>query len=189
MREHGRLVLAAARRLRLSPADQEDVFQRSWLAAFRAIGSLRDESKFASWLYSIARRQSLDVAQARKQGMGGEDRAGVTLDDLHDPNPGIPDVLERVEEAALLRRTVESMGGRCRDLLFALFLEDPPPRYEHICERLGIPIGSIGPTRARCLRKLQEFLRVVSERESRASILHETSAEGSAASVKEKRRT
>jgi hypothetical protein len=81
------------------------------------------------------------------------------------------------------------MGERCRDLLIALFLEDPPPRYEQICERLRIPIGSIGPTRARCLRKLQELLRVVSGSEPRLSIIHETAAEGSAPSVKEKRRT
>jgi DNA-directed RNA polymerase specialized sigma24 family protein len=114
------------------------------------------------------------LALKRRPELQKDERGGSILEELQDPGPSVSDLLEELEEASLLRQTVDAMGGRCRDLLVALFLEDPAPSYERICERLAMPIGSIGPTRARCLRKLQKLLASVSERETRMSIIDET---------------
>lgn len=50
------------------------------------------------------------------------------------------------------------MDERCKDLLFALYFDPEEPSYEKVAERLSMPVGSIGPTRARCLKRLKKIL-------------------------------
>ena len=64
----------------------------------------------------------------------------------------------RLARAALLRGALAQIGDRCRRFLTAIYLEEPPASYEEICRREGLPLGSIGPTRGRCLEKLRKAL-------------------------------
>lgn len=158
MTEHGALVLYAARRVGLTGQDAEDVFQTAMLSAYRAIASLRSADRLASWLYRIAQRAAIDHLRARRPNVGLDDLAP-----LVDPSESVTDALERLDDARRLRHAIESLDDRCRALLTALYLEDPRPSYREIAERLETAVGSIGPTQARCLAKLEKSLDHVSK--------------------------
>ena len=80
-----------------------------------------------------------------------------------DPSAGVlpsrparaDEALESAERAALVQHAVAGLDERCRELLTVLFWETPIPSYDDLAERLGMPIGSLGPTRGRCLEKLR----------------------------------
>lgn len=154
LEDYGRLVYSVSRRLGLDEAEGEDHFQAVCMAAHRSLGSLRDPDRLAAWIYNIAYRAGIDALRRR--------RAAIALSDLDDDEapvePGILEDLERLQAIAQLRDALGNLDPRCRDLLTALFLEEPVPSYEEIHRRAGIPIGSIGPTRARCLEKLKNRL-------------------------------
>ena len=155
--EFGPVIYALAGRFHLQPADRDDLFQRACLAVVRHIESLRDPSRLASWTYGIAFRLAIDSRRRQKP--------EVALDDADPADPSLrlvaPEVLrelERLERAALLRDALARIGDRCRRFLTAIYLEEPPASYEEICRREGLPLGSIGPTRGRCLEKLRKAL-------------------------------
>ncbi len=151
---HGPLVWAIASRMGLTRADAEDVFQATWTVALEELSQIRERRRFAAWLGRVARHQALRVRRGygiarRAHARVAEDTEEATLPD---------DELERVEERAQVGRALGRIGERCADLLSLLYYADPRPPYEEIAERLGMRIGSIGPTRARCLQKLQDAL-------------------------------
>ena len=69
--------------------------------------------------------------------------------------------MEQAQRAFLLARGLESLDERCRRLLEALFWRDPPPSYQELAKEIGVPIGSLGPTRRRCVDKLRSALAVL----------------------------
>lgn len=149
---YSRLVYSIPRRYRLSEADAEDVFQGVFLNLYRSLANLKDQSKLSSWLITAAHRESWRVG--RKSGRHPQ------LDEL------IPDVsapsdeqLEQWERQHALHQALKELGGRCEELLRALFFDPASPNYEAIAKRLSISLGSIGPTRARCCEKLERILR------------------------------
>ena len=77
---------------------------------------------------------------------------------IADPQSPSDEDIERWEEQHLVHRALGRLGGRCELLLRALFTEGNAPGYEEIARRLGMKVGSIGPTRARCFRKLEQIL-------------------------------
>lgn len=163
MARHGKLAMLAARRLRLGPEDQDEVYQEAWIAAYRAIASLKDPTRFGSWFYRIAYRRALDlISKRRPEAPAPELPEDGGIDDFPADDPAVDELLVRDEESRRIRELVDGLDVRCRTLLTALFLADPRPSYEEICAECGIPVGSIGPTRARCLRKLQKLLAEVS---------------------------
>ncbi len=168
MEDYGGLVRVACRRVRLSADDREDAEQNAWLAAFRAIDRLRDLDKLPSWIYSIAYRAALDIATRRRPDLAADD-ADRDVGDMPDEAPDVEEVIMAVEDAKRLRSLVTSLDPRCRELLSALFLEEPRPSYEEIVARTEIPIGSIGPSRGRCLKKLQKRFGEVSSPPGRGS--------------------
>lgn len=76
---------------------------------------------------------------------------------------GVPaeEVVLQEERQQIVRQALTQIDARCRELLSALFLEAEPESYGAISTRLGIPVGSIGPTRARCFKKLEDVLRTL----------------------------
>ena len=74
------------------------------------------------------------------------------------PDPPADATLEEIEEQALVRQALERLGDRCRRLLWHLFYKHEPLSYADLARDLGMPEGSIGPTRARCLEKLRGVL-------------------------------
>ncbi len=144
------LVLSICRRHRLSDGDAADVSQTVWLRLVENLGSLRDPQALPGWLATTARRECLGVLRA------GRHRSWAPLNDELDAvdDPAVDDALLEAELHDALRRAFLELPERCRRLL-GLLVQDPPPSYEEIGARLGMPIGGIGPTRARCLDKLR----------------------------------
>ena len=167
---HGKLVLVIGRRLGLGDADSEDLFQTTCVTAYGSIENLRDPERLTSWVYSIAHRQALDLLRLRRPEISGDpSRDDSVLGRLDNREPSAPDLLIQFEDAQRVRTGLESLDLGCRRLLSALYLEDPRPSYEEISSRVKTPIGSIGPTRARCLEKLKRELLAVSGRGAAAS--------------------
>lgn len=149
------LVGAIVRGHRLSEADGDDVSQTVWLRLVEHLGDLREPDALPGWLRTTTRNECLRLLAARGRvrpvDPQGDGAAG-GLDAVEDDVAG--DDLLAAERRQLLRDALDELPAGRRDLLL-LLLEDPPIGYEEISRRLGIPIGSIGPTRARALDQLR----------------------------------
>jgi RNA polymerase sigma factor (sigma-70 family) len=147
---YGGLVWSVARAHRLSQADAADVSQTTWLRLVEHLGRLRDPDKVGAWLAATARHECLRVIRHTGR---------FVPDDDIELYQGADDVpmharLSAAEEQSALWRALEAIGERCRTLLRVL-MADPPPSYDEVAAALSMPIGSIGPTRARCLEQLR----------------------------------
>ena len=147
------LIWSICRRHQLDGAGAEDVGQSVWLLLVDHLGSLRDPAAFPGWLATTTRRECGRVLRAAR----GPRAAG------HVPDPQtLPDEqaatadqeLLAAERHAALRQALLELPPGCQQLI-ALLTADPPVPYAEISARLGIPVGSIGPTRRRCLDKLR----------------------------------
>jgi RNA polymerase sigma factor (sigma-70 family) len=149
------LVWSVARAHRLDTADAADVSQTTWLRLVEHLDRLRDPDRVAGWLATTARNECLRVLRrAGRQVPTGDDH---DLDVGSDPEAG-PDLpLLTAERDRALWHAFSGLPVRCQALL-RLLMADPPPAYEEIGELLGMPIGSIGPTRGRCLENLRHRL-------------------------------
>jgi RNA polymerase sigma factor (sigma-70 family) len=146
------LVWSICRRYRLSRADAEDVGQDVWLQLVAHLGTIRDLAALPGWLATTTARQCARAARAAQRLSGG---SVPEPSDLPDPAAATAEQnLLQAERHAALRQALADLPPPCQRLL-ALLLEDPPPSYAAISAQLGIPAGSIGPTRARCLHKLR----------------------------------
>lgn len=150
---YGRLVFASARRCGLNAEDAEDVFQNVFLIMLRRLETLRDQARLSSWLITTTYRESWRLARSRR------DATTTELDDqIRDTGEAPPEEVARLEREQLVHAALGRIDERCRNLLTALFLDAGEPSYEEISARFGMAIGSIGPTRARCFRKLERSL-------------------------------
>jgi RNA polymerase sigma factor (sigma-70 family) len=157
VRRHERLVYAVARSYRLSDTDLGDVFQEVFAALVQGLPRLRQPRALVRWLSSTSQRIARATALRRRReqalAAGPEELPRVAASE-----PAIGADLERLEDQALVRLSLAALAPRCRRLLEALYYEDPTPAYAEIGRRLGIPVGSIGPTRARCFERLRAAL-------------------------------
>jgi DNA-directed RNA polymerase specialized sigma24 family protein len=136
----------------LSSEDSADVLQDVLASLLSGIDRLRDAEALPGWLLRAAYRIAL-----RKRTQGRRETA--TSDDAFwdravDPAPDPSDVVEQLDLALSVRAALARVGGRCAELLEALFLEEPRPSYGELAGRLSVTIGSLGPTRMRCLARL-----------------------------------
>lgn len=149
------LIWAIARGYRLSDGDAHDVTQTAWLRLVEHIDCLSDPARVGAWLATTTRRECLRVLRrSRREVLLAE------WDEVDDAEPDADPVdaeLLRGEQAVSVRQAVHQLNPRCQALLEMLVL-DPPPSYEEVSAALGMPIGSIGPTRGRCLRRLHQLL-------------------------------
>ncbi|MGH2841293.1 MAG: RNA polymerase sigma factor [Solirubrobacteraceae bacterium] len=138
-----------ARSFRLSSADIDDVVQETWVLLHSHIGGLREPAAVAGWLATTVRRRSLRLlqSQAREQLVDNPD-LGAT--DEHSPETA---VLESERHEAFMR-AVEALPERQRRVV-TLLVTQPKLDYQRLGELLEMPVGSIGPTRARGLARLE----------------------------------
>jgi RNA polymerase sigma factor (sigma-70 family) len=147
------LVWSICRRYRLSGADADDVGQTVWLHLVDQLDRLCDPAALAGWLATATRRECLQVRRAAQRRRASGQVPGV--EDVPDEHaPIAEEELLAAERHAALREALTGLPPRCRQLM-VLLLDDPPLPYAQISARLGIPVGSIGPTRTRCLAKLR----------------------------------
>ena len=152
--KYERLVFSIPRSYGLSREDAADVSQLTFTILIQSLDSLTEESNVKAWLATVARRHTWRVMEkGRREGTGkGDDVAEVPW--LH----GNEKPSERWETIDWLDGGLSKVSGPCQELLKALYLDEGEPSYAEVSERLGMPMGSIGPTRARCLQRLRAAL-------------------------------
>lgn len=147
------LLVSVIRSFRLSAAETEDVAQTVWLRLVEHLDSLRDPRALPGWIITTAKRESLRVAATQRRISPRDPNEPTWLVDACEHLGLDEDLLNAERHEALLSGLAE-LPAHQRKLLL-LLLEDPPLSYAEICRRSGLPIGSIGPTRARALERLR----------------------------------
>lgn len=143
------LVFHVIRSHRIPDSEGEDLFQETFLRLHRHAIGIADAGALARWLSVTARNLCIDqIGRRRREVLVADVPEGV------DPAPLAAEALEKLEQGQLVREAVNELSERCRNLLAALYFDAREPDYRAVAERLGIPVGSIGPTRARCLARL-----------------------------------
>ena len=162
-RTQGQLINAAGHKVGLSPDEREDLLQNTCVVCYHSIDRLRDPERLGAWVYRIAYRQALELVRKRPPTSPIENEDGRSILDLVPSGEDTGEaVLEAQEHSQAVARLIEELGDRCRRLLQALYLDSASPAYEEISQQLGMPIGSIGPTRARCLDRVRRRMKQVS---------------------------
>ncbi|MFG3689623.1 RNA polymerase sigma factor [Micromonospora sp. NPDC047740] len=149
------LVYSVIRSYGLSHADAADINQTVWLRLVEHLGQVRSPQALSAWLATTARRECYRLSRLgrRTQPFDPHDDAHHGLSRTTDATAPDEELL-RAERQQALREGFAQLPPRCQELL-SLLTADPPASYREIAERLGMPIGSIGPTQARCLHRLR----------------------------------
>ena len=150
-----RLIYSIPVRFGFTAADASDVFQAICLKLIEHLHQLKDESKVSSWLITTTTRQCLHIKSLKYRESGGDD----DVQEQADPAENLEAIRVLTEQQQTVRQAVERLSGRCRELIDMLYFDQHSRSYEEIGQILGMPIASIGPTRARCLEKLRTILR------------------------------
>ena len=151
----GGLVWSVARAHRLGAADAADAVQTTWLRLVEHHAQIRDPDRIGAWLATTARRECLRTLRRQGRQVPTDDVVVPADDEASTPAPDVR--LLRAERDAVLWRALDALPDRCKAVLRVL-LADPPPRYDEAAAALGVPVGYLGPTRARCLEKLRRTL-------------------------------
>jgi RNA polymerase sigma factor (sigma-70 family) len=147
------LIWSICRRYRLSPADAADVSQCVWLRLVDRLAAVRDPAALAGWLATTTERECAQFLRAARNSPAFLQVTGV--EDIPDVQTGIAEQeLLVAERHAVLRAALARLPSDCQQLI-AMLIADPPVPYAEISAKLDIPVGSIGPTRRRCLNKLR----------------------------------
>ena len=153
--KYGRLIWSITRDFKLVESDAADVFQTTWMRLIEHINRIDHPDRVGSWLATTARNECLRCLAARKRLVVAHE--DVIFDDLVEHGADIDEGLLAQERAEGVRAAMEILPWRWRRLM-ELLMSDPPVSYAEISDELGLPIGSIGPTRARCLARLRTLL-------------------------------
>jgi RNA polymerase sigma factor (sigma-70 family) len=153
-----RLVYTIPSRYGLTPTEIDDVFQSVWLSLLKNLDKLREPDRVSAWLVTTARRECWE----RRRGADYERTVTTDFDTLLLDREGneLPpeEVVVTYRQYQTLQQGMENLGDRCRRLLQLLYYDTSVPSYADVAETLDMPIGSIGPMRARCLKKLRGIL-------------------------------
>jgi RNA polymerase sigma factor (sigma-70 family) len=150
------LIYSFPRRYGAGPADAADVFQLVCAELFVALPRLRNHASLRAWIITVAAHQAYHwkrgyVKRVMREGDPPQPETSIVT--------ALPSGdLEMAEREQVMRQAVSQLPQRCRELVQLLFYEDPPVPYHVLAERLGLATGSIGLTRSRCLKKLEQIL-------------------------------
>jgi RNA polymerase sigma factor (sigma-70 family) len=153
--QYSRLIWAITRDFKLAESDAADVAQVTWLRLLEHINRIEHPDRVGSWLAATARNECLRCLAARKKVVLAQDE--VTFEGVAALGPEIDEGLLAAERAQSVREALSSLPRRWQQML-ELLMADPPASYAEISDQLGLPVGSIGPTRRRCLARLRELL-------------------------------
>lgn len=143
-----------ARAAGLSSGDAEDVLQTVWTTLVAHLDSVRDPAALIGWLVVTTRREAWRVRETGRRQLPAD---AEWLSAMPDPGPGSEDQVIINEQRQALWAAVRRLSPRCQELIrIVAFI--PRPDYQTVAAELGMPTGSIGPTRGRCLAKLRALL-------------------------------
>jgi RNA polymerase sigma factor (sigma-70 family) len=147
------LIDSIARRHRLAPSDAQDVSQYVWMQLLSHVNTLREPRALPGWIATTTRRRCYEILRGHKRLVSADPLLMSTTNS--DGHLAIDDELMRAEQRSIVRQGLAELPEDQQQLLL-LLVADPPVPYCEISRRMQLPIGSIGPTRARLLNKLKD---------------------------------
>jgi RNA polymerase sigma factor (sigma-70 family) len=145
------LVLAICRRYGIGDPDAQDVGGTVWLRLVTSLKSIREPEALPGWLRTTTQRECLMLLRHKQRQIPTDT---TLIGEVTEPELDADLIGRERREAA--RRAFAELPPRDRELLSMLFC-DPPKSYREISEKLGIPVGAIGPSRARCLARARRI--------------------------------
>ena len=163
VQRYQRLVYAVARRAGCDEHAAADVFQTVFTRLVEHLPRIRQPENLQAWLVTTAKREALrerrGMARTVSMTQHDDDGGPAFEETVADDSPLAEAALDLLQQLDLVRHGIDQLDARCRELLLLLFRdEDERVAYEEVARRLSIPVGSIGPTRARCLAKLRQLV-------------------------------
>ena len=156
--QYARLIWSITAEFKLTESDASDVAQTTWLRLLEHIDRIEYPARVGSWLAATARNECLRIVAARRRIVLADDDA-VLSEGVLAAEPDIDARILADERAEIVRAAMSRLPSRWQRLL-ELLMADPPASYAEISDQLGLPVGSIGPTRGRCLAQLRVLLQV-----------------------------
>ena len=153
--QYSKLIWSITANFKLAESDAADVVQTTWMRLIEHIDRIEQPARVGSWLASTARNECLRHVAARKRIVLVHEDGELDSADRHGPE--VDEALLASERAQYVRDAMAHLPPQWRRLM-ELLMADPPASYSEISDQLGLPIGSIGPTRGRCLAKLRVLL-------------------------------
>jgi len=147
-----RLIFSIPVAYRLPADDAEEIFQRVVVKLFEHLGRLKNAKALPAWIVVTTRRECQSWFRGQRR-----TETETELDGLATEPEDVDRRIDGVRSQHTLALALEKLDRTCKDLLSTLYLEDPTPSYAEISGRLGRPVGSLGPTRKRCLKKLRSL--------------------------------
>jgi RNA polymerase sigma factor (sigma-70 family) len=152
--QHSPMLWHVARATGLSKQDAEDVLQTVWARLITHLDTIREPAAVVAWLVITTRREAWRVAEAGRKTQPADDE---WLHAIPDPTADSEEHVVLAEEYRALWAALHTLPPRCQELLRIVAFV-PRPDYDRVAAELGMNRGSVGPTRARCLKKLRDAL-------------------------------
>jgi RNA polymerase sigma factor (sigma-70 family) len=153
--QYSKLIWSITTNFKLVESDAADVVQTTWMRLIEHIDRIEQPARVGSWLASTARNECLRHVAARKRIVLVQEDGELDSADRHVPE--VDEALLANERAHYVREAMSHLPPHWQRLM-ELLMTDPPASYSEISDQLGLPIGSIGPTRGRCLARLRVLL-------------------------------
>lgn len=159
IRRYQRLIASITAKFKLNRDDAADVFQLVSFALFKQLSHFNPDAKLSSWLITVTVRECWKLRQKSARYAAPDDADSDRIADQADPDAKTSeDQVLRWEQQHVIRTAINQLTEQCQTLLRKLFYTDQPLSYAELSADVGIPVASIGPTRARCLGRLRAAL-------------------------------
>ena len=159
LNKYERLVYSIPLRYGLSRDDAADISQITFTILIQSLDTLRDDSRLGPWLATVARRHTWRLMERNRRTIASEHLDDTSLvESAALLGKSDADSIEHWELTEWLDAGLSKIDERCRDLLLALYFQPERSSYAEVGARLNMPVGSIGPNRARCLKRLKKIL-------------------------------
>lgn len=152
-----RLVYGIPRKIGLDEQACDDVFQHVFVQLLEHLDRIQNPERLGVWIVTTTKHEAWRVARLARRGTSLPDDEH-SEEPLVDENPLPDEIAAQLLEQNAVRMALQAQDERCRKLLLALYYSARPPSYAELAASVGVPEGSIGPTRARCLEKMRRLL-------------------------------
>jgi RNA polymerase sigma factor (sigma-70 family) len=159
LNKYERLVYSIALRYGLSRDDAADIAQITFTILIQSLDSLAEDSRLGPWLATVARRHTWRLLERNRREAASERlEATDVAESAVLLGKSDAESIEHWELTEWLDAGLSKISENCRKLLLALYFQPERSSYAEVAERLDMPIGSIGPSRARCIKRLKQVL-------------------------------
>jgi RNA polymerase sigma factor (sigma-70 family) len=159
LNKYERLVYSIPLRYGLSRDDAADIAQITFTILIQSLDSLAEDSRLGPWLATVARRHTWRLLERNRREAASERLEGTDISESAVLlGKSDAESIEHWELTEWLDAGLSKISEPCRKLLLALYFQPERSSYAEVAERLDMPVGSIGPSRARCIRRLKQML-------------------------------